>query len=481
MTSVFTYKYYVAFLIIRLLFVLSPGYVHPDEFFQSPEVAARDILSIHGHLTWEFESMRPLRSVIPILLSSGVPFTFLQLVFGKHFEGNTFILLILPRIWLFILSCSFDSIIWLFCKKYGISPNSKLLLLASSWVTLVFYNRPFSNTVESHVFTVSLSILLFISSNFGTWVRFTFPKKDSMKKKTLLSRIFVIFHALIEVGVGFIFVSLICIYADTQYFKIYHSDRKRGWIITPLNAFLYNIRPSNLADHGIHPRYNHSVINMTQEKYTNVIEKIPEKVRYLLHACIFCGLLLLSIAPHQEARFLLPILIPLLLVSNSTKKRKFWLFWFAFNLTLAIFYGCIHQAGVVTSLIDLGGNISLHSSSSHKIIYAHTYMPPRHFLGINKDISTIHFYDLAGAPCTGINGIFHSVEQMWIANNIVKSNGSDSTIWLVGPKYVAECFDQSNFSLEKMNTFGPHFSGEDVYNSVQEIWNGIGLYRVDKD
>lgn len=46
---------YRILLLARLVIALSfQGYVHPDEFFQSSEIAARDVLSMHVFTPWEF-------------------------------------------------------------------------------------------------------------------------------------------------------------------------------------------------------------------------------------------------------------------------------------------------------------------------------------------------------------------------------------------------------------------------------------------
>ena len=54
------------------------------------------------------------------------------------------------------------------------------------------------------------------------------------------------------------------IYADTTYFA--HPQRSigshRAIEVTPLNFLRYNLLPSNLAQHGLHPRWLHLVVNL---------------------------------------------------------------------------------------------------------------------------------------------------------------------------------------------------------------------------
>lgn len=51
------------------------------------------------------------------------------------------------------------------------------------------------------------------------------------------------------------------IFSDSFYFEHITED-KMDFVITPLNFVKYNIKPSNLAEHGIHFRMTHALINM---------------------------------------------------------------------------------------------------------------------------------------------------------------------------------------------------------------------------
>jgi len=78
-------------LALRFALLLQPGYVHPDEFFQSPEIMAHSVFDFEVHIPWEFKS--GCRSVVPPyvpafswlcllilirLFVSGVPFMLLK-------------------------------------------------------------------------------------------------------------------------------------------------------------------------------------------------------------------------------------------------------------------------------------------------------------------------------------------------------------------------------------------------------------------
>ncbi|KAJ1800592.1 alpha 1,2 mannosyltransferase [Coemansia sp. RSA 2598] len=67
-------------------------------------------------------------------------------------------------------------------------------------------------------------------------------------------------------------------------------------------------------------------------------------------ASVLSGLGLLSLAPHQEPRFMVPALSGMVIASwrwHRAAPRYFWWLWAVFNLVLALAYGVVHQAGVV--------------------------------------------------------------------------------------------------------------------------------------
>ncbi|KAJ3118417.1 hypothetical protein HDU96_001935 [Phlyctochytrium bullatum] len=74
-------------------------------------------------------------------------------------------------------------------------------------------------------------------------------------------------------------------------------------------------------------------------------------------AILFFGLVLLSGAPHQEPRFLLPLVLPLVFLASlgihlltRPNRKRFWGVWIIYNLATTIFFGCLHQSGLVPTL-----------------------------------------------------------------------------------------------------------------------------------
>lgn len=87
---------YLLLVIIRIAFTFSPGYIHPDEWFQFGEILAGDLFGIDILRTWEFDPTFPCRSMASIRLF-GLPFYLL----GK--EPSTYALFVMSRaIFLFL-------------------------------------------------------------------------------------------------------------------------------------------------------------------------------------------------------------------------------------------------------------------------------------------------------------------------------------------------------------------------------------------
>lgn len=60
-----TIKIYISFLIVRLVCVFLVGYVHPDEYFQNPQIVASDQLECSDLFRpWEFDPSFPCRSIV---------------------------------------------------------------------------------------------------------------------------------------------------------------------------------------------------------------------------------------------------------------------------------------------------------------------------------------------------------------------------------------------------------------------------------
>lgn len=57
---------WAALVALRGCAVFSPGYVHPDEYFQNQEVMGAWLLGLDDSgVPWEFTATQPARSIVP--------------------------------------------------------------------------------------------------------------------------------------------------------------------------------------------------------------------------------------------------------------------------------------------------------------------------------------------------------------------------------------------------------------------------------
>ncbi len=81
---------YVGLVGLRLLVALtSTSYIHPDEHFQNPELAAAEVFdytrsnSVGLLSTWEWSSRFPCRSIVPVWATTGAAFAAVRAFTGK--------------------------------------------------------------------------------------------------------------------------------------------------------------------------------------------------------------------------------------------------------------------------------------------------------------------------------------------------------------------------------------------------------------
>jgi hypothetical protein len=159
------------------------------------------------------------------------------------------------------------------------SRNVPRLLLASSGVTLTFLLRPFSNTIETTLLAFVLYFVDLITSSrcprllhvaalgciiaLGIWTRITFlafalPAVVATLwtiLQTAQSRPRVLFSRAALLAISSLLSAALFILADSIYFA-------RTFVVTPYNSAAYNLLQSNLAKHGLHPRWLHFFVNL---------------------------------------------------------------------------------------------------------------------------------------------------------------------------------------------------------------------------
>ncbi|NXK60034.1 PIGZ mannosyltransferase, partial [Sylvietta virens] len=506
------------------------GYLHPDEFFQAPEVMAGDILNLQVYYPWEFLSSSPCRTVVFPLMTSGVTYWVIKSLQQLDICSsciNSYTLLVSPRLLFTILSFILDYSVYQLAPFWGADPWKALVLLAGSYVTLVFYTRTFTNTLEGLLFALLMvlvssgkssgssaeptsSSLMGVITTAGFFNRPTFLAfalmpllywagliVDSQKSiKTLINHF-------LKFILCACFTASVFITADTIYFtsvsldNLYSTNKSSlidvivqlhdKMVVTPFNFLSYNLNPHNLALHGTHPRVTHFTVNgvmLFGILHILAISAGFKMLKRYVHQLMlvrwcFCGppgllvhsegsptlllfyfvpLAFLSLFSHQEPRFLIPLILPLVLFSaspNRAVKGKFLIV--LFNLLGALLFGCLHQGGLIPCLFHLEQLIHSPASSSHSrhytLLFAHTYMPPRSLLNIKKTDMHVEVIDMAGAE---EETLCQTVEQR--ASNFTCS---DSHIFIIIPGTVRATITKCGVSFKNETLIFPHLSMED--------------------
>ncbi|OBZ76959.1 GPI mannosyltransferase 4 [Grifola frondosa] len=409
-----------------------------------------------------------------------------------------------------------------------------LVLLASSYIVHTFQTRPFSNSIEAVLFAIflvtfqnvvspekrssarvsikgilSLTYLAFLLA-FGIYTRLTFiafalpvvleTLKWTVRRATQRADGFSVFAwgRLVTIPLTVAILTVLCMaLVDTAYFRGEYS----AFVVTPLNFLLYNLSLSNLEEHGLHPRWLHGVVNMpmilgpgllyyavlaglgilklSSKKQTKARLGVAEILKRTCFYTIFAAPAILSVQPHQEPRFLIPLLVPAVVLVSLDGRilragKLFWVSWIVANVFLMILFGVLHQGGVVPSLFRLHDRIRARGPDGQfatlNIVYWKTYMPPRHLLAVPEKhflSGRITFADLAGT----------SLESF--AEHLLSHSDTDNTV-LVAPFYAVPPQLQRCF-VEQTRVF-PHLDLDHIGETVELGWRdglSLGIFDVD--
>jgi phosphatidylinositol glycan class Z len=167
------------------------GYIHPDEFFQGVEPISGDLFNCSDKMiyrTWEFtlnktSGQEPIRNMAIPYFFYGTPLMILKYFssLGSIRDYTPYIndlsltpsnfnmisvhantLIYYPRLFMTFYSLIIDISIYLICDLCELDKASVLITFASSYITLVYLTRTFSNSIETVLF--SLLILLILKS-----------------------------------------------------------------------------------------------------------------------------------------------------------------------------------------------------------------------------------------------------------------------------------------------------------------------------
>ncbi|OBZ90496.1 GPI mannosyltransferase 4 [Choanephora cucurbitarum] len=554
-------------LLLRWFTAILPGYIHPDEFFQNPEITSGMIFKIETLIPWEYQPEHASRSIVSPLLTTGLPFFILKQFLPNDQLPSGTTLFYTERLSSLLWSLLVDMSVYKLCRHMGTDPLVPMVLVATSLVTFVFGTRPFSNSFESILLCQSLVVYAdylkeasykrayFLGCLFalGVFTRITFPLYalpigivflyQTYKNNKNVGAWIV---SIVPMFLGLFTTSAVCIALDSLYYgtlwltvndqpmkdvlnalsilanpALLATVQVHGHVVlTPFNNLSYNLDVSNLAQHGLHARYTHVLVNLPL-LYGPLaifclmyIPKAYQKIRQgaTQGAHLFCvllaifasGLIGLSIMPHQEARFLCPLLVPLVLMYNWDQPVlpiPFFIAWLLFNLITTCIFGLVHQGGVVPALnfvqrfssgiqeCHLAGADELactllpnHESiptdfelTTHVVFYK-TYMPPRHLLTIPLDNTThqIRVTDLSSdfdalvevlERRPGVPLRRHSKNKVEI--DFVRSREGFERTLLVTPGFV-DLPKIENHRYLLVHKLGPHVSFDD-FDKLTEV------------
>ncbi|CAF4875259.1 unnamed protein product [Pieris macdunnoughi] len=291
---------------LRFALTLLPqtGYIHPDEYFQNVEVIAGDIFDVDVARTWEFDPKFPIRDCM--LKSDNV-------IYHQEYLQEKYKHAVTPmeRVRIY--------------KMQTHLPQHSLnnVLSLASLVVIGIFNRP------TFIGFALIPIFFWLHRGIGSKI---------VGFADFHARIFM----LVVCGIPMV---LLCILVDSAYYGyLTLADIESlqiswsNWVVTPLNFLRYNTDVRKLTKHGIHPRWLHLAVNVpilfnvlgllagcavilnTYRFVKGQYSKMPkiQSIRGLMLLSAITPLAVLSLFPHQEARFIIPILVPLVyLYGNS--------------------------------------------------------------------------------------------------------------------------------------------------------------------
>ncbi|SGZ39231.1 uncharacterized protein HGUI_01431 [Hanseniaspora guilliermondii] len=386
-----------------VLIPLTNSYIHPDEHYQSLEPLLKFINNgldeklNNGSITWEYSTSSnfPIRSITILRI-------YYELLVRKIVSLNPYDIIITIKYYNLAI---FIGAYLLFSNSFmtnRFNYNVSKVLILSSYTLLSYQVRSFSNSIET---VLLMLFLVFLNSNsfiilgllftLGIFNRLTFPlwiilpcayKAYHIFKKETKKKMFVY-------AIGLL-LSLLFAFISITYMDSFVYFECKRFVLTPLENWMYNSNPGNLAKHGIHSRMNHFLINFPTLVSPFILifaalhcgNKIFIKNKLPLLTCL-SGLLFLSLFPHQEARFIIPC-IPLFYssldfeymkakyhASSSITKMltKIIILGHAiFSIVMLILMGNLHQSG----LINLTNKPAILSNINNSdFIFWHTLMP----------------------------------------------------------------------------------------------------------
>ncbi|RKP40313.1 Alg9-like mannosyltransferase family-domain-containing protein [Dimargaris cristalligena] len=379
---------YLTLASLRFVAALLPGYIHPDEFFQTVEIAAGSIAHYRHSVPWEFDAAGlPSRSIVPVYLLAGVPFTGLNAVstlaqaLGYQFQPAPYTVLYAERLWATVLSFIVDYTVGAVLAFLGVSARRPLRLLASSFVVGTFLIHTFTNSLETILLCLATLVLLsLLKSGIGSVQ--TGPPPSQPPKWPVFA-----FGVIMALGLftRITFAAFAIPFAVYFLYLLYHPSNGPHSTYRPLPVrvyqlffvaawpcllgFLVTVLSCLVSDSAYFYPPNWSELFVSKSTVTLLVSN-PKQLWTLLQSRVVItplNNLLYNMDPDNlaqhglhpkylhilEPRFLLPLLPSLVAICAPLINQAgpwFWRVWAIFNGVLLITFGGLHQAGIIPAL-----------------------------------------------------------------------------------------------------------------------------------
>jgi len=319
-------------------------------------------------------------------------------------------------------------------------------------------------------------------------------------------------------------VTALCISAyDTAYYKGYSTLKylfdcliesrfmdfyiglRSTWVVTPYNFVAYNTNVSNLSKYGIHLPYTHMLVNvplafnilglMFYGRLISLLDGSIHRFIFSTHrfstlmlSSTLASMILLSFIPHQEFRFLLPLIVPLTYVFafNIYTSNRLTAVWLLINFTLLYFYSSVHQAGVTRACLDLdpllkphssGANIQSSQQSMVTVVAFRCYSVPSYQWNL-KNIDSRYQLDLQDTFEDFESSV--KIKLGRVVERHLKSPQFADKVFIMLPRVYEDQLVQyiqddpllNSSKLATVHNYSPHFSGEDLQMSIRLLRRG---------
>ncbi|XP_037286665.2 phosphatidylinositol glycan anchor biosynthesis class Z [Rhipicephalus microplus] len=282
----------------------------------------------------------------------------------------------------------------------------------------------------------------------------------------------------LKLGGCFLLLAQYPIIVDTFYFypDVLSSDDPLHVVVTPVNFIRYNLNMTNLESHGRHPNFLHVLVNVpllfnvlgilalwasckvfydrllcSSRLESPKILTISKTFDVVAACTLLMPLCALSLFKHQEPRFLVPLLVPVVLLAQRYASRKLIVFWSLVNALCLAFFGYVHQGGLLPCMAQVHHHLAQHKADNMTatVVFAHTYMPPRHLLAVKENGAAVDVSDWMGTNFNGDDLMRHFLKKRAYLNYLVAP-----------PSFVDFEMKLWKPNLLRLYTFPIHFSGE---------------------